>query len=86
VALSSVSVTHGGAFWFFSPDNPEILVKVLDGCSFNGAKWFFASAGTNVGFTVTLTDTATGAQRVYTNPDLNPALPIQDTSAFATCP
>jgi N-acetylglucosamine-6-sulfatase len=86
VALSSVGMTHGGAFWFFSPDNPEILVKVLDGCSFNGAKWFFASAGTNVGFTVTLTDTATGAQKVYTNPDLNPASPIQDTSAFATCP
>jgi len=86
VALSSLGLTHGGAFWFFSPDNPEILVKVLDGCGFNGAKWFFASAGTNVGFTVTVTDTATAAQKVYTNPDRNPALPIQDTSAFTTCP
>lgn len=86
VALSSLGLTHGGAFWFFSPDNPEILVKVLDGCGFNGAKWFFASAGTNVGFTITVTDTATGAQKVYTNPDRNPALPIQDTSAFTACP
>jgi hypothetical protein len=86
VALSSVGMTHGGAFWFFSPDNPEILVKVLDGCAFNGAKWFFASAGTNVGFTVTVTDTTTGARKVYTNPDLTPALPIQDTSAFTACP
>ena len=86
VALSSVGMTHGGAFWFFSPNNPEILVKVLDGCSFNGAKWFFASAGTNVGFTLTVTDTTTGAKKIYTNPDRNPALPIQDTSAFTTCP
>jgi hypothetical protein len=86
VALSSLGLTHGGAFWFFSPDNPEVLVKVLDGCAFNGAKWFFASAATNVGFTVTVTDTTTGAQKVYTNPDRTPALPIQDTSAFTACP
>ena len=86
VTLSSVGMAHGGAFWFFSQDNPEMLVKVLDGCGINRAKWFFASATTNVGFTVTVTDTATGAQKVYTNPDQNSALPILDTSAFATCP
>jgi uncharacterized metal-binding protein len=63
-----------------------MLVKVVDGCPANGYKWFFASAGTNVGLTVTVTDTTTGAQKVYTNPDLNPALPIQDTAAFPTCP
>jgi len=84
--MSPVGLTRGGAFWFFSPDNPELLVKILDGCSVNGAKWLFASAATNVGFTLTVTDTTTGAQRVYTNPDRNPAAPIQDTSAFATCP
>jgi N-acetylglucosamine-6-sulfatase len=86
VAMSPVGLTRGGAFWFFSPDNPELLVKILDGCSANGAKWFFASAATNVGFTLTVTDTTTGAQRVYTNPDRNPAAPIQDTSAFPACP
>jgi N-acetylglucosamine-6-sulfatase len=86
VALASVGLAHGGAFWFFSADNPELLVKVLDGCSVNGAKWFFASGVTNVGFTVTVTDTATGAQKIYTNPDMNSASPIVDTSAFKTCP
>jgi N-acetylglucosamine-6-sulfatase len=85
IPLAPVGVTHGGAFWFFSQDNPEMLVKVVDGCSFNSKKWFFASAGTNVGLTVTVTDTVTGAQKTYANPDLNPAQPIQDTSAFAAC-
>jgi uncharacterized metal-binding protein len=86
IPLASLGIAHGGAFWFFSADNPEMLVKVVDGCPANGNKWFFASAGTNVGMTVTVTDTTTGKQKIYTNPDLNPAAPIQDTSAFATCP
>jgi N-acetylglucosamine-6-sulfatase len=86
IPLAPVGISHGGAFWFFSPDNPEMLVKVVDGCGANGEKWVFASAGTNVGLTLTVTDTTTGAQKIYSNPDLNPALPIQDTSAFAACP
>jgi hypothetical protein len=86
ISLAQLGITHGGAFWFFSADNPEMLVKVVDGCGFNGEKWFFTSAGTNVGLAVTVTDTTTGAQKVYTNPDLNPAPPIQDTAAFSTCP
>ena len=86
VPFSPLGLTHGGAFWFFSQDNPEILVKVLDGCGVNGSKWVFASAATNVGFTLTVTDTATGARKTYTNPDQHAAASIQDTSAFATCP
>src|SRR6202030_4202394 len=73
IPLSPVGITHGGAFCFFSADNPEMLVKVLDGCSINGEKWFFASAATNVGYTVTLTDTETGQQKIYMNADLHAA-------------
>jgi N-acetylglucosamine-6-sulfatase len=86
IPLATVGIVHGGAFWFFSPDNPEMLVKVIDGCGANAQKWIFASAGTNVGLAVTVTDTTTGLQRIYQNADLHPAQPIQDTSAFATCP
>jgi len=86
VPLAPAGIVRGGVFWFFSPDNPEMLVKVLDGCGANGRQWFFASAGTNVGLTVTVTDTKTGMQRVYTNPDGTAALPVQDTSAFTACP
>ncbi|HXO20104.1 MAG TPA: hypothetical protein VOA87_09305 [Thermoanaerobaculia bacterium] len=85
IALASVGVTHGGLFWFFSQDNPEVLVKVLDGCPFNSRFWVFLSAATNVGFTVTVRDTVTANENLYINHDLNAAGPLEDTNAFM-CP
>ena len=75
-----------GYFWFFSSSNVEMVVKVLDGCSFNEHKWVFAGGLTNVEVTLTVTDTQTGAVRTYVNPASTAFLPIQDTSAFSTCP
>lgn len=57
-----------GAFWFFDPANLELLVKVLDGRPVNGWYWVFFGALSNVAYTVTVTDTFTGAERVYQNP------------------
>lgn len=85
IPLSSLGIPRGGLFWFFSADNPEVVVKVLNGCSVNGAYWVFYVAGTNVGMTTTVTDTKTGRVKTYRNPDLTQAAPVQDTSAF-TCP
>jgi hypothetical protein len=85
VSLATLGVNQGGLFWFFSANNPELLIKVLNGCSVNNRHWVFASAGTNVGGTITVTDTATGAQKSYTNPDLTAFPTIQDTAAFP-CP
>jgi Tol biopolymer transport system component len=82
VALGSLGVAHGGLFWFFGADNPEMLIKVINGCGSNDKFWVFSSAGTNVGLTVTVTDTRTGESVVYTNPDLTAAAPVQDTSAL----
>ena len=65
--------------------NIELLVKVLDGCARNGKVWVFASATTNVGFTMTVTDTVHHATRTYTNTLGKAAPPIQDTTAFAGC-
>jgi hypothetical protein len=84
ISLSSLGVVRGGLFWFFSPENPELLVKVLDGCALNNNYWVFASAGTNIGLSITVTDTLYGRQRNYRNNDGTPASPIQDTQAF-TC-
>jgi hypothetical protein len=70
---------------FFTGDNPEMLVKVLDACSVNGHKWVFYSATTNVGLETTVTDTQTGDFVRYLNPDLNPAPPVQHIEAFP-CP
>ena len=52
----AVDVSHqAGYFWFFSPDNPEVAVKLLDGTAVNGHGWFFISSLTTVPFTLTLT-------------------------------
>jgi hypothetical protein len=74
-----------GTFWFFSPDNWELLVKVLDGCSYNGHLWLFAAGATNVELTLTVTDIHTGAVRAYSNPLGAAASAITDTSAFTVC-
>jgi hypothetical protein len=86
IPMAPLGVTHGGMFWFFDPTNPEVLLKLVDGCTLNGRWWVFLSAGTNVGFTVTVTDTLFGGgTRTYTNTDLNPAAPVQDTNALGGC-
>lgn len=80
------SAPDSGLFWFFSPSNLEMLIKVLNGCGVNSRYWVFFSAGTNVEFTVNVTDTQTGAVKTYSNPLNTAAPPVQDTSAFAVCP
>jgi photosystem II stability/assembly factor-like uncharacterized protein len=74
-----------GYFWFFDPNNVEVVTKVLNGCSTNGHYWFFASGLTNVGVQINVTDTATGAAKPYSNAFGTAFPPIQDTSAFP-CP
>ena len=69
-------------FWFFDRDNWEMLVKALDGCNVNGHYWLFASAATDVAFSISVTDTQTGLVRTYENPLGNPASAITDTQAF----
>ena len=75
-----------GAFWFFRETNLELAVKALDGRSANGFWWIFYGSLSNVPFTLTVRNTETGNERTYVNPPRTPFAPIQDTSAFATCP
>jgi pseudomonalisin len=82
VSLASVGIGHGGLFWFFAPSNPELLIKVLNGCGINQDFWIFYAATTNVYFTVTVTDTTTGHSKQYTNSANTAAVPVQDTAAF----
>lgn len=81
------ATTDSGLFWFFTPDNLEVFVKVLDACSnpFNHY-WVFASGLTNVQVSVHVNDTVSGQTRLYDNAAGTAFAPIQDTSAFATCP
>ena len=74
-----------GYFWFFSSNNVELMVKVVDGCVVNSSHWVFAGGLTDVAVVLTVTDTQTGAIKVYRNPPGTPFQPIQDTGAFG-CP
>ena len=71
--------------WFFDPNNTELLVKVLDGCAINDRFWVFASAATDVGLTLEVTDLATGTTRSWTNEAGSAAVAITDTDAFDSC-
>jgi hypothetical protein len=64
----------------------EVVVKVLDACTFNQKFWVFAGGLTDVQVTLKVTDTKTGAVKTYDNPRGAAFQPILDTSAFATCP
>ena len=61
------------------------MVKTLDGCGLNSKWWVFAGGLTNVAVTLKVTDTKTATVKTYHNPPSTTFLPIQDTSAFATC-
>ena len=80
-----IGVTKGGLFWIFSADNPELMVKVIDGCGSNGYIWIYYSAVTNAGFTITVVDNAFPTHIwTRTNPDLTTAESVADDHAF-TC-
>ncbi len=84
--VPGVSSDSSGLFWFFSPDNWEMLIKVLDGCGIDGHYWVFGAASTNVQYTIQVTDTQTGLVKTYSNPLGTQSPAITDTAAFASCP
>lgn len=85
--VTPVTSDDSGLFYFFNADNWEMLLKVLDACDPPFERfWVFAAATTDVEYTITVTDTQAQEVRTYFNPQGNPAAPIQDTAAFATCP
>lgn len=56
------------AFWYFSPDNPERLLKIEPGTlSVNGTGFYTLTSGSpsNIRQTVTIVDTCTGNTRVF---------------------
>ena len=72
---------QSGRFWFFGPDNVELLVKVLDGRAINGRFWVFYGALSDVSYTLHVADLETGKVRSYTNPQGN-FCGRADTAAF----
>ncbi|HYX25112.1 MAG TPA: hypothetical protein VFC23_13245, partial [Thermoanaerobaculia bacterium] len=81
-AAQAVSLSGDtGYFYFLDPANVELMVKVLDGRPLNGSFWVFFGALSNLEYTLTVTDTATGAVKTYHNPSGQFAS-VGDTTAF----
>ena len=70
--ISGAGIAHpltsdSGLFWFFAPENLELLVKMVDGCAFNGHYWVYAAATTDVEYHLRVTESASGAYRTFDN-------------------
>jgi Fibronectin type III domain len=74
-----------GLFWLTSPEAPELLVRMEDGCADNGRFWLYTGPATNLEFVLTVIDTETGKVRVYFNPPGAPAVAVADPGAFGGC-
>lgn len=77
-----------GAFWFFTPGNYEVEVKVLDACAINNRFWFYAAGLTDVEVMLHVADISVSGSyhRTYTTPLGKPFAPISDTQSFqCTC-
>ncbi len=75
-----------GYFWFFSENNVEVVVKVLDGCRIGeGAFWVFIGGLTDVHVEVEVEDVLAGETKLYLNQAGRLFRPVTDTAAFATC-
>lgn len=86
MAAAAVPLTEqAGYFWFFDSSNPEVIVKLLDGCPVNDHFWVFAAGLTNIRVILVVADTATGVTKTYDSPFATEFRPIQDIAAF-DCP
>jgi energy-converting hydrogenase Eha subunit B len=86
-AATGVELTaDSGYFYFFNAANIEIVIKVLNACGLNQHYWVFAAGLTNVEVDLRVLDTQSGTLKTYLNPLQTAFAPVQDTSAFPTCP
>jgi streptogramin lyase len=88
---SGAAAAHGlsdssGFFTFDNPDSVELVVKVLNACSFTPNIWVFAAGLTNQEVLLTVTDTKTRDVQTYSNPLGTTFVTVTDTTAFSTCP
>ncbi len=74
-----------GGFWFFEPENLEVVVKILDGCGVNQRFWLYSAGLTDVEVTLGVIDTWTGQTWVRDTRLASPYPPIQDVEALPVC-
>ncbi|MCC6129226.1 MAG: hypothetical protein IT186_04805 [Acidobacteria bacterium] len=69
-----------GTFWFFDSANVEVLAKFVNFCASGGNYGFYANGLTDLGVTLTVTDTSNGNIRQHTNPLGRDFLLVKDGS------
>ncbi|MGZ8866844.1 MAG: trypsin-like serine peptidase, partial [Thermoanaerobaculia bacterium] len=74
-----------GLFWFDNANNIEVLLKMVNACSFNQKFWVYSGGTTDVGVNITVTDSQSGAVKTYNNVRGTKFLTITDGAAFS-CP
>lgn len=72
---------QAGLLWFFDPDNAEVLIKVLNGCSHNGHRWVYVAPVTDVHFNLWVSG-PNGRRWTYKNKLGRTAATRSDTAAF----
>ncbi len=91
---TGLAIPENDIFGFFSiptitgnASNPEVFVKVIDGRTFNGFYWIFSNGLSDLEYTLTVREVATGATKVYSKTfGSASACGTFDTSAFAAAP
>ena len=71
-----------GLFYFFSYNNWEVLLKVLDGCAVNKHHWVYAASATDLGLNMVVRDTVTNQKKEYFKTAGTPAPATTDSGAF----
>jgi len=65
VARIFLASNESGTFWFFDPDNIELVVKVLDGRPLNNFFWVFHGGLSHIEYWVTVVDTVADTTRTF---------------------
>lgn len=72
---------QSGLLWFFTRDNAEVLIKVLDGCDFNNHRWVYVAPVTDLAFNLYVVDSQ-GNTWSYHNRQGDTASTRSDNEAF----
>lgn len=70
-------------FYFFDPDNAEVLVKLLDACSLTGHRWLYSAPATDLAYRVTVYTPVEGVPHEWTTNAGGRAADTRFTSVWA---
>ena len=71
--------------YLFSPDNWEIMVKVLNGCGVNHHYWVFSASTTNLFYRIHVFDVVNSTGKTYFNYPGPPAPANTPSTRSARC-